>query len=124
MRLYLAGPMRSRPSFNKDMFDAEAMRLRRAGYEVISPVELDEEAGWDLETMSEADLPDDWRTQVAVRDARAIASSDGIALLPDWSESAGVEMEMAVGRFMGIPIKEVEAWLLDAAVVEEHSHDE
>ena len=123
MVLYLAGPMRGREAFGKAMFDAEAMRLRRVGYEVVSPAELDEEAGWDLETMTEADLPADWRRQVLRQDALAIAGSDGVALLPDWSASEGVTLELACARFVGIPVQEVQTWLDDALIHREEAED-
>ena len=124
MRLYLAGPMRGYEAFNKAMFDAEQMRLERAGYGVASPVKLDEGASWDLTTMTEADLPADWRRQVLRRDAKAIAGSDGLALLPNWSDSEGVAWEIACARFLGIPVQEVQTWLDDALIHEEHVNGE
>ena len=120
MLLYLAGPMRGKEHFNQEMFDAEQMRLERVGYSIVSPTVLDELAGWDLQEMTEGDLPPDWRAQVLERDAKHLARCDGVALLPGWSESAGVKMEMACAAFLGIPVQEVQTWLDEALIHEEH----
>ena len=111
MTLYLAGPMRGKPAFNKRAFDKATAALRAAGYGVISPVEMDEFAGWDLNTMTTLDLPPNWRREVLARDTEAVSLSDGVALLPDWSESEGAVVEIACARFLRIPVREVEAWL-------------
>ena len=114
MTLYIAGPMRGYPAFNAAAFRAAATRLRSVGYAVLSPVELDEGAGWNLDTMTEADLPPGWRRQVLRRDAAAISMSDGIALLDDWSGSDGTFLEIVCARFVGIPAKEVDTWASEA----------
>ena len=108
-RLYLAGPMRGIPMYNFPAFDAEAFRLRRAGFDVVSPAELDRVN--DVHEFTDP-LPENWEREVMTRDLPAICGCNGIALLPGWAASAGVQVETALGRFLGLPIATVEEWLM------------
>lgn len=106
--MYVAGPMRGHPLFNFPAFDDAADRLRRAGYHVISPADLDHADGFS----EYADTEDaDKRREFAVRDVIAIAKCNRMALLPGWEQSQGVAFEKAVAEFIGIPVKEVDLWL-------------
>jgi hypothetical protein len=37
--------------------------------------------------------------------------SDGVALLPDWSESKGAMIEASLAQEVGIPVKPIEEWV-------------
>jgi hypothetical protein len=37
--------------------------------------------------------------------------SDGVALLPDWSESKGAMIEASLAQEVGIPVKPIEEWM-------------
>ena len=96
---YLAGPMRGLPRFNFDAFHSAAADLRARGWEILSPVEHDEEAGFDPDTMTE----DDFDLQSAMRwDIGSVLISDAVILLPGWESSWGVGVEMMVAQAIGI----------------------
>lgn len=119
MRLYLAGPMRGYPKFNSDAFRNEALRLRVAGFEVVSPAEMDEADGMDF-TSEETAAASVKRTSEGVpdeeyylqRDFLAIDGVDGIALMPGWENSKGVGREIYYAIPHGKQIKSVNDWLL------------
>ena len=46
--MYLAGPMSWRPQFNYPAFEEAAEELRKRGYEVVSPAEIDSPAVRDV----------------------------------------------------------------------------
>ncbi len=107
-RLLLCGPMRGLPHYNAPAFEAAAAQLRAAGYEVVSPVEMDRAAGFDHATMTAT--PGQVRQfQTAV--LAEIAGSDGLALLPGWEKSEGVRAEVDVARRWGKPFLTVDAWI-------------
>lgn len=110
MKVYLAGPMSGIPAFNIPAFDAAAAELRRRGFEVVSPAEVD---GPDTRAQlllspngDHADLPEDesWSFYLA-RDFR-ILHDDGIeaiVCLPGWESSKGADWETYMGAKLGIP---------------------
>ena len=97
--LYVAGPMSYHPQFNLPMFFRVAGWLRKEGWRVINPAELD---GWEVvfaglesEKGELEDLPYSvtWGTFLA-RDVKAVADdADGIVLLPGWATSRGARLE-------------------------------
>lgn len=112
MRTYVAGPMRNFVLYNFPAFDAAAAELRSHGLEVISPAELDRQAGfdpvnlpadWDWNT-----LPEDFALRHAVeRDIAAIIKCDAIHLLPGWEASKGARAERAVAEWLGLGVFEL-----------------
>ena len=98
MKCYLAGPMRDIPQFNFPAFDRAAKLLREAGYDVVSPAEMDRAAGIDEHTGVVPCLRGCMR-----RDLNAILDEcDTIALLPGWQRSKGCAVEVALGLFLGL----------------------
>ena len=116
MRLYLSGPMRGLPQFNRAAFDEAAAKLRAKGHEVFSPPEhsanlfgpqaLDDadgdeaRLGGDPLTISRTLFHGDL-TQICLW-------ADAVALLPGWQDSRGASAEAAVGRALPIIAKPVE----------------
>ncbi len=99
--IYIAGAMRGHPKFNFDAFDAAEIRLKNAGWKTINPAQLDRKVGFD----PERDKPDrEFLKKALIRDVLSIFESDAIALLPNWEESRGVRIELAIARELGIPI--------------------
>ncbi len=103
--------------FNFPAFDAAANDLRSQGIIVISPTDLDREAGFDPYT-----LPDDWdwnvypgtlRIDAFLRDMHAIATCDSIHLLPDWQDSKGARAERAVAEWVGLGVFEYQPTVND-----------
>lgn len=101
-RLYIAGPMTGLTNYNFAAFAEAAARLRRQGFDVISPAEHDEDAGWVVVTrdswggiMSAQNREAgafDWNTALDW-DLDAIDQCDGIYLLPGWTKSRGATKE-------------------------------
>lgn len=114
-RLYLAGPM-SPASFglshtppawdyNHPEFNRVAALCRSAGYEVVNPAELDEQAG---------DVGEhEWAFYLR-RDIKVLADCDGIVLLSGWEWSKGARLEHHIASELGmkvIPLHELHAFL-------------
>lgn len=110
MKIYIAGPMRGKKWFNFPDFDWAKECLVRAGWEVISPADLDREVGFDVKNLP----PDtDWNDvsklgfdlKAAVqRDVAAILDCDAIFMLHGWSESRGAKAEKAVAEWLGLMV--------------------
>lgn len=99
MRIFLSGPMTGLPGYNIPAFDAAATRLRAAEHDVLSPADLDREAGVDLDDFGSTDRADAMR-----RDLAAVLTADAVAVLPGWRDSPGARLEVAVARAVGIPV--------------------
>lgn len=85
-RLYVAGPMTGYPDLNYPAFTAAAVMLRAAGWEVVSPAEINtgfEHEGWDA---------------CMTRDLQQLVTCWGIYLLPGWEQSRGALWELQVAR--------------------------
>ena len=97
-RVYIAGPMSGLPEFNFPAFRAAAKRWRDAGWEVVSPHEMDEQIdGFDAK--SDKAMPMEHYMR---RDVPELAKCDAIALLPGWEVSKGANNEINVGRMCGL----------------------
>lgn len=101
-KLYVAGPMRGKPKSNWPTFEAATERLRRAGYEVISPHEGS--------PTDDPDPPEEMYQQLIQRGVRMMLDCDGVAVLPGWEESNGAKFEVDVARGAGRPVKSVAQW--------------
>ena len=110
MKIYIAGPMRGKKWFNFPSHDRAKECLMRAGWEVISPADLDREIGFDVASLP----PDtDWSDvsklgfdlKAAIqRDVAAILNCDAIFMLHGWSESRGAKAEKAVAEWLGLMV--------------------
>ena len=105
--------MRGREEFNFPAFKRAANELRSVGYNVLSPAEVDEEAGFNPRGMAgtDAELADadfDLRAAMAADLVYICNCADAVALLEPVSaclESDGTTAEIAVAIALGIPIK-------------------
>lgn len=101
MKAYICGPMRGYEHHNFPAFDEAKTRLIAAGYDVISPADLDRALG------IHADITDDEFTEQNLRDCMkadmdAITECDTIALLPGWEESRGARPEIVLANTLGL----------------------
>jgi nucleoside 2-deoxyribosyltransferase len=110
MKIYLSGPMTGQPRWNFDAFAKAAAYLRAAGFEVISPAELDLIEGFSpdrpVDEFTESD-----RVYALRRDVRAITEVDGIALLDGWADSVGAQLEVHIGTSLELMVAPVDAFL-------------
>lgn len=102
MRLYLAGPMSGYVQFNFPAFYAATDDLRKRGYDIVSPAELDAIGGTDKEAMASTDgdaskLTKTWGDLLA-RDVKIVSDAvDGVIFLqPEWIKSKGAKLEAFV----------------------------
>lgn len=105
-KVYLAGPMSGYEHYNAPAFREATVALRRQGFSVISPVELDEDEGFNpygkqgTETNAE-----DWSHFLSRDLTRFLqADIDGVVCLPGWEKSRGANLEVHVARELGLPI--------------------
>lgn len=107
MKVYIAGPMRGHYRFNFPAFDAAKSELESGGHVVVSPADLDREAGFD-----ETSYPDDYDwtdlqkigfslVDAIERDVEAIKACDAIYMLNGWDKSKGATAEKALAEWMG-----------------------
>lgn len=89
MKTYIAGAMSNIPNLNHPKFNKTAKWLRRLGYVVINPAELD--AGKSLL----------W-TDCLKRDLKKLVTCGGIYLLRGWEHSRGACLEAIVAKCLGL----------------------
>ena len=99
MIIYIAGPMRGYPRFNFDAFDAAEKDLKAKGHCVVSPAQMDRDAGLDPDRLTEADVTPEFLCRCIKRDVNAILWADAIALLPGWEKSTGAKAELVIARW-------------------------
>ena len=104
--IYLAGKMTGIPMFNFPAFDFWRNVLTADGHTVISPADMDREAGFDPAT-----LPADWdwdtipptfNMDAAMdRDIAGVRRCDAVFLLPGWECSRGAVAKHALAVWCG-----------------------
>lgn len=103
MRIYLAGPMSGVPEHNFPAFRSAGDELRTLGYDVVSPVEMDEAEGFDAATAPDvAPGSQEWNRFLA-RDVMVVAdpATEAVVVLPGWERSRGACLEVHVARALG-----------------------
>jgi hypothetical protein len=109
-RLYLSGPVSHGGHLddrsveqNIAEFHAASKRLRDAGYHVANPAELTEHLAVD----------EPWEAFMRL-DLAAMLECEGVALLPYWQRSRGARLEQHLALELGLDVRTVEHWLMDA----------
>lgn len=104
---YLAGPMRRMREFNFPAFHAAAEDLRGRGLMIVSPAEMDANAGFDptgmLGTDEELAACNFDLVKTLRQDIEVIFHPDcaGVICLPGWEASSGARMEVATAFGLG-----------------------
>ena len=100
MKLFISGPMRGIPYYGFPAFDAARAAFEAAGFDVVTPADLDRAAGFDA-----MDLPEttDWNTEAGFdvraamkRNIDALLDSDGVVFLEGWGGSLGCNIERLI----------------------------
>ena len=95
MRWYLSGPMSGHPEHNYPMFARAADHLRREGYDILSPHEINVNPAGNLEK----------RYDCLRNDIHALCEDcQGILLLRGWTSSAGALLELQVALGLGLDV--------------------
>lgn len=104
MKLYVSGPMKGLPEENGAMFDRVATDLREAGFQIVSPAEMDREPRRESWT----------REQRLAEDIRMIADSaegiEGLVVLPGWRLSHGAVLEIRTAQALKKPCWQAEIY--------------
>jgi hypothetical protein len=101
MRIYIAGPMTGLPEFNYPAFRAAARMLGEMGHDVEDP------------STNENPTPDDYHGWLRVGLAQLIVC-DAVALLDGWESSGGARMEVNVAATLGLRVRTVDEWCMEA----------
>lgn len=96
MKIYVSGPMTGLPKHNFPAFSRATKALRKVGYKVISPAELDKKN----------QKPMTWE-QCLRRDLIQVVRCDAIATLPGWQDSRGANLEIHVAKKLSMPVHSV-----------------
>jgi hypothetical protein len=107
-RIYIAGPMRGHKHYNFPAFDAAAERLRRLGFEPVSPADADRALGFDPMTLPDDHdwntLPEGWDIrEVAKRCCDAVIGCNGLYVLDGWKDSVGAISEFFLAEWLKLP---------------------
>lgn len=113
-RIYIAGPITSRPATYQGEFRDAAATLRGLGFDVVNPVELNTAPapfGWGM-TLDESSTAyrEHWRQCMRV-DIHALTQCDAVALLPGWKQSRGAEIEHYIATALGMPAQPLTHWV-------------
>lgn len=101
IRLYVAGPMSGIKEHNFPAFRLAAKTLRSMGHEVVSPVEMDEEGGFDSKSAPNVAPGSKQWAQFLARDIRVVLDVEGIVVIDGWERSRGAALEVHVARELG-----------------------
>lgn len=99
MLIYLSGPMTGLPNNNVPAFNKAAKLLRKAGYKVVNPAELDR-----------GEPCRSWEDCLR-RDIRALTKCTDIATLPGWKRSRGAHLEVCVGKALSFAVHTLQYYL-------------
>lgn len=106
--VYVAGPMSGKRGCNFEAFDEAAADLRRVGFKVTSPAEMDDDETRALSRASEncgpeAMKPGETWEKLLARDLRIVIEVDAVVTLPGWTKSRGANLEVAIAKSLAKP---------------------
>ncbi len=99
-KIYLAGPMRGIPYFNRYAFNDYTIMHRNVGWEVVNPVEIGDTFG----KPEEIDKDPALLAAVMAAELHALETCDAIFLLKGWEKSVGAKKELATALAYGLEI--------------------
>lgn len=108
--VYISGPMRGKPDLNRAAFEAAATRLRKKGFLVESPIEMeDREVERGMTPYLSLPMEHERRAherKSLKRDLDVLFSGriDEVYALSGWQQSRGALVEVDLARYLGIPV--------------------
>lgn len=93
-KCYVAGPMTGYPELNYPLFHSVSQRLRKMGFEVVSPAELNP-------------ITTPYR-EAMINDILALVTCDHIVMLDGWEKSKGATLEHHIATVLGIELIELD----------------
>ena len=90
MRIYISGPMTGKPDLNEPLFRQTEERLRELGHEVFNPCDLPKAFSY--------------RDAMMLDLAWICKRADAVLALPQWFESPGAKVEIALAEAIGIEV--------------------
>lgn len=108
--IYVAGPMRGYVNFNYEAFDRQTDMLRKQGWEVISPAEMDRDISAPSSDPMEYDPQTNYIDQEFMREALgrdlAIICEDctAVYMMSGWEKSRGAKAEWHTAKALGLEI--------------------
>lgn len=109
--IYVAGPMRGYENWNHDAFNRRSEFLKRNGWNVINPAEMDIEQEWVAENSPHEFNPDEIKEhqehlrEILLRDFTEICKNCGaIYMMDGWHKSKGAKAEHTLAIALGIKI--------------------
>jgi hypothetical protein len=97
-RIYVSGPITGLPHNNAPAFNAAAVALREAGYELFNPVN------------NNVPMNAPWATHMRA-DIVGLMGCYGLCCLPGWFDSRGAKLEMQIAQELEITCAPLEFWL-------------
>lgn len=91
---YLAGPMSGYPGHNYETFAWVTRLLRRQGWDIISPAEVNP-------GQENAEFSEGLFRECMQKDIHALTDCDAIILLPGWEHSRGAHIEFDLAKRLG-----------------------
>ena len=101
MKIFISGPMRGIPYYGFPAFDAAKVAFEAAGFDVVTPADLDRQIGFDAMTLPETT---DWHAEGGFdvkaamrRNIDALLECDALVSLfgSHWSMGCGIERNIA-----------------------------
>lgn len=90
IKVYIAGPMSGFSDLNFPAFKEAAVELRKVGFDVINPAELNPSG-------------DDYATCMR-KDIAELITCDAVWLLPGWEKSKGARLEYQIAVILGLSV--------------------
>lgn len=100
LKIYVAGPMTGLPDYNYPEFHAAADLLRKAGYEVFNPAEIEDSAN----------PPKMWHEYMRLGLTKMLLCQ-GVALLDGYENSKGALIEINLAYSLGMELRTLDGWL-------------
>lgn len=111
MKVYISGPMSGIPESNFPAFHAAAASLRRLGFDVVNPAEIN--PGQPPADDAGKEAFDAFYNACLRADIREMMGCDAIALMPGWTQSKGANLELHIAHRVGMRIYALHELLLD-----------